>query len=31
LKSGHTALAFTNLFVSIFSCLFVLYIFYKNQ
>ena len=31
LKNGQTALAFANVFVSVFLCLFVLYIIYKKS
>ena len=31
LRNGQTALAFTNVFVSVFLCLFVLYIVYKKS
>ena len=31
LRNGQTALAFTNVFVSVFLCLFVLYIIYKKS
>ena len=31
LKNGQTALAFANIFVSVFLCLFVLYIIYKKS
>jgi len=31
LRNGQTALAFANVFVSLFLCLFVLYIIYKKS
>ena len=31
LKNGQTAMAFANIFVSVFLCLFVLYIIYKKS